>query len=154
MMNKTLIAYTSKSGATKEASEVIADALRVKHNFEVDLVDLRKSSPNIKEYVNVVVGAGVRGGKVYGEALDFLKQDFGNRKVAFFVCCGGAGDPKNYQASCTKYVANVLVKYPNLKTVSTEAFGGRMKLLGKTLFDNVDKDKIRVWAETLQNKLS
>lgn len=57
MMNKTLIAYTSKSGATKEASEVIADALRVKHNFEVDLVDLRKSSPNIKEYVNVVVGA-------------------------------------------------------------------------------------------------
>ena len=154
MMNKTLIAYTSKSGATKEASEVIADALRVKHNFEVDLVDLRKSSPNIKEYVNVVVGAGVRGGKVYGEALDFLKQDFGNRKVAFFVCCGGAGDPKNYQASCTKYVANVLVKYPNLKTVSTEAFGGRMKLLGKTLFDNVDKDKIRVWAETLQNKLA
>ena len=97
---------------------------------------------------------GVRGGKVYGEALDFLKQDFGNRKVAFFVCCGGAGDPKNYQASCTKYVANVLVKYPNLKTVSTEAFGGRMKLLGKTLFDNVDKDKIRVWAETLQNKLA
>lgn len=53
-----------------------------------------------------------------------------------------------------KYVANVLVKYPNLKTVSTEAFGGRMKLLGKTLFDNVDKDKIRVWAETLQNKLA
>lgn len=154
MMNKTLIAYTSKSGATKEASEVIADALRVKHNFEVDLGDLRNSSPNIKEYVNVVVGAGVRGGKVYGEALDFLKQDFGNRKVAFFVCCGGAGDPKNYQASCTKYVANVLVKYPNLKTVSTEAFGGRMKLLGKTLFDNVDKDKIRVWAETLQNKLA
>lgn len=65
-----------------------------------------------------------------------------------------AGDPKNYQASCTKYVANVLAKYPNFKTVSTEAFGGRMKLLGKTLFDNVDKDKIRVWAETLQNKLS
>lgn len=154
MMNKTLIAYTSKSGATKEASEVITDALRVKHNFEVDLVDLKKSSPNIKEYVNVVVGAGVRGGKVYGEALDFLKQDFGNRKVAFFVCCGGAGDPKNYQASCTKYVANVLVKYPNLKTVSTKAFGDRMKLLGKTLFDNVDKDKIRVWAETLQNKLA
>lgn len=154
MMNKTLVAYTSKSGATKEASEVIADALRVKYNFEVDLVDLRKSSPDIMEFVNVVVGAGVRGGKVYGEALNFLKQDFGNRKVAFFVCCGGAGDPKNYDESCTKYLTKVLAKYPNLKTVSTEAFGGRMKLLGKKLFDNVDKDKIRVWAETLQNRLA
>jgi hypothetical protein len=101
-----------------------------------------------------VVGAGVRAGKVYSEALDFLKQDFGNKKIAFLVCCGRAGDPKNYDESCTKYLPNVLAKYPNLKTVATEAFGGRMKMLGKTLFDNVDPAKIRTWTVTLGSKLA
>jgi menaquinone-dependent protoporphyrinogen oxidase len=148
-MHKTLVAYATKSGATKEASELIAQVLKDKYNSEVELVDLRKSSPNLEEYGNVVVGAGVRGGKVYREALDFLKHNFGERKVAFFVCCGGAGDPNNYEESCTKYVTNVLANYPILKTVATEAFGGRMKLLGKKIFDNFDREKTRLWAEKL-----
>lgn len=154
MEHKTLVAYASKGGASKEVSEIIADVLRDKYKFEVDLLDLRESTAKLQDHVNVVVGAGVRGGKVYDEALDFLKQDFGNRKVAFFVCCGGAGDPKNYVESCDKYIAKVLANYPSVKAVATEAFGGRMKMLGKTLFDNVDRDKVRVWAETLGSKLT
>ena len=149
---KMLVAYASKSGATEQAAKIVAEVLKEKSGVEVELADLRKGSPNIVQYENVVVGSGVRAGKVYGEALDFLKQDFGNKKVAFFVCCGGAGDPKKYDESCTKYLVDVLIKYPNLKTVTTEAFGGRMKMLGKTLFDNVDPDKIRVWAENLVTK--
>jgi len=101
MASKILIAYASKSGATRQASEIIAEVLKNKNKYEVDLFDLRKASPKLAEYDNVVVGAGVRGGKVYGEALKFLKQGFGERKVAFFVCCGGAGDPKNYEDVCT-----------------------------------------------------
>ena len=149
---KTLVAFASKGGATKETSEIIADVLKNKFRFEVDFVDLRKSSKNIMVYSNIIIGAGVRGKKVYREALDFLNQDFGQRKLAFFVCCGGAGDPKNYEESCEKYVNEVLAKYPNVKTVATEAFGGRMKVLGRTLFDNVDKEKICAWAEILGNK--
>jgi menaquinone-dependent protoporphyrinogen IX oxidase len=101
------------------------------------------------EYDNIVVGAGVRSGKVYDEALNFLKQDFGEKKVAFFVCCGDAGEPEKYEEACTKYLADVLANYPNLKTVNTEAFGGRMKVLGKTVFDKFDPNKIRNWAEKL-----
>jgi menaquinone-dependent protoporphyrinogen oxidase len=151
---KTLVAYASKSGATEQAAKVVADVLKEEPGMEVELSDLRKASPNISQYDNVVVGAGVRAGKVYNEVLDFLKQDFGSKKVAFFVCCGGAGDPKKYDESCAKYLVEVLIKYPNLKTVTTEAFGGRMKMLGKTLFDNVDPDKIRVWAENLIAKFA
>jgi menaquinone-dependent protoporphyrinogen oxidase len=153
-MKKTLIAYASKSGATEQAAKIVADVLKERHELEVELANLRKDSPNIAQYENIVVGSGVRANKVYSEALDFLKQDFSNKKVAFFVCCGGAGDPKNYDESCTKYLTNVLAKYPNLKAVATEAFGGRMKMLGKTLFDNVDPAKIRAWAETLGSKLA
>lgn len=101
-----------------------------------------------------MVGAGVRAGKVYSEALGFLKQDFGNRKLAFFVCCGAGGDPNKREEACSKYITKVLADYPNLKAVATEAFGGRMKMLGKTLFDNIDPDKIRAWAETLGSKLA
>jgi menaquinone-dependent protoporphyrinogen IX oxidase len=152
MVQKTLVAFASKGGATKETSEIIADVLKNKFRFEVDLLNLRKNSKNIMVYSNIIIGAGVRGKKVYREALDFLNQDFGQRKLAFFVCCGGAGDPKNYEESCEKYVNEVLAKYPNVKTVATEAFGGRMKVLGRTLFDNVDKERIHAWAETLGNK--
>jgi menaquinone-dependent protoporphyrinogen oxidase len=151
-MKKTLVAYVSKSGATEQVAKIIEETLKEKLGLEVELADLRKESPNITQYENVVVGAGVRAGKVYTEALDFLKQDLSTKKVAFFVCCGGAGDPKKYNESCTNYVTNVLANYYNLKTVATEAFGGRMKILGKTLFDNVDPAKVRSWAESLVSK--
>jgi menaquinone-dependent protoporphyrinogen IX oxidase len=151
-MKKTLVAYSSKSGATEQVAAIVAEVLKEKSGLEVVLVNLRKDTLKIAQYENVVVGAGVRAGKVYSEVLDFLKQDFSNKKVAFFVCCGGAGDPEKYDESCTKYVADVLANYPKLKTVATEAFGGRMKMLGKTLFDNVDPAKVRGWAETLANK--
>jgi len=153
-MQKTLVTYASKSGATEQAANIVADVLKNNQGLEVDLISLRKESPNIAQYENVVVGTGVRAGKVYSEALDFLKQDFGNKKVAFFVCCGGAGDPKNYEESCDKYVTKILANYPNIKPVATEAFGGRMKILGKTIFDNIDPAKIRAWAETLESKLA
>ncbi len=149
MVYKTLVAYASKSGATKEASEIVADVLKNKYRFTVDLVDLKKTSPRLLEYDNIVVGAGVRAGKVYSDALKFLKQDFETKKVAFFVCCGDAGDSKKYEEACSKYLTEVLANYPNLKTVSTEAFGGRMKVLGKTVFDKFDPNKVRNWAEKL-----
>ena len=154
MMKKTLIAYASKSGATEQVAKIIEEVLKEKPGLEVELANLRKDSPDITQYENVVVGAGVRAGKVYSEALDFLKLDLSNKKVAFFVCCGGAGDPKKYGESCTNYLTNVLANYPNLKTVATEAFGGRMKMLGKTLFDNVDASKVRAWSEALSSKLA
>ncbi len=153
-MKKTLIAYSSKSGATEQVAKLIEEVLKEKPGLDVELVNLRKDSPNIAQYENFIVGAGVRAGKVYSEALDFLNQNFSNKKVAFFVCCGGAGDPKKYDESCANYITNVLARYSNLKPIATEAFGGRMKMLGKTLFDNVDPAKVRAWAENLASKLA
>ena len=156
--DKTLIAYASKGGATEEAAQTIADVLREKFGLEVDLANLRKSSPDIAPYKNVVVGAGVRAASIYGEALKFLKKDFGSRKIAFFVSCGAAGDPekdpKNYEKACAKYLTDELTKYPNIKPVAKDAFGGRMKVFGKTIWDNQDKAKIRAWAETLGKKFT
>ena len=85
--NKALLAYMTKGGATEEAAHMIAEVLRSKFNLEVDLVDLRKQSfPNIAPYDDVIVGAGVRTGKIYKEALKLLEQDFEGKRVAFFIC--------------------------------------------------------------------
>jgi menaquinone-dependent protoporphyrinogen IX oxidase len=155
-MNKTLIAYASKGGATEEAAQIIVDVLKSEYKLDVDIVNLREDKKKIgylAQYKDVVVGSGVRSGKVYDEALDFLKQDFDNKKLAFFVCSGDAGDPKKYEEARIKYITKVLANYTDLKIVATEAFGGRQKMLGKTLFDNFDPAKIYAWAENLGNKL-
>ena len=86
MNGKTLIAYVTKGGVTEEAAHAITEVLRDQYGLEVDLVNLKKdSSPNLAQYKNIIVGSGVRGGKVYKEALEFLKKDFGDNRIAFFV---------------------------------------------------------------------
>ena len=145
----------TKGGATEEAANVIADVLREKFGLGVGLVNLKKQTrPELAPYKNVVIGGGVRGGKIYAEALQFVGQDFGDRKVAFFVCCGAGGNPKDYENACSKHLVKGLANYPNFKPVAVEAFGGRMRILGRTVFDNINIAKVRVWAELLGEKFT
>jgi menaquinone-dependent protoporphyrinogen IX oxidase len=153
--NKTLIAYQTKGGATEEAARKIAYVLRSKYQLEVDLVDLREQKiPDLLQYKNFVVGGGVRGGRVYGKALKFLKNDFSGKRVAFFVSSSWAGTPGSYENAKARFVENTLAKYPNINPVSTEAFGGRIRILRKTMVDNTDLAKVEAWAEELGKKFT
>jgi menaquinone-dependent protoporphyrinogen IX oxidase len=152
---KTLIAYETKGGATEEAARKIADVLRSKYQLEVDLVDLRKQKvPDLAQYQSVIIGGGVRSGRVYNKALKFLKNDFSDKQVAFFVSSSWAGTPGSYEDAKARFVENTLVKYPNIKPVSTEAFGGRIRILRKTMVDNTDLAKVEAWAEELGKKFT
>jgi menaquinone-dependent protoporphyrinogen IX oxidase len=153
--NKTLIAYQTKSGATEEYARKIADVLRSKFQLEVDLVDLEKQKMiNCSLYQNFVIGAGVRAGKVYDKALKCLENKFEGKRVAFFVSSGEAGDPKTYESAKAKFVENTLTRYPNINPVGLNAFGGRMKILGKSIFNNIDLSKAEAWAEELGKKFT
>jgi menaquinone-dependent protoporphyrinogen IX oxidase len=148
--NKTLIAYESKGGATEEAAKKITDTLRSKYQLEVDIVDLGvQKIADCSLYRNIVIGGGVRAGKIYGKALKCLENNFEDKKVAFFVCCGQGGDTKSYADAKAKFAENTIAKYPNVNAVSTEVFGGRMTILGKKVIDNLDLIKVEAWAETL-----
>jgi menaquinone-dependent protoporphyrinogen oxidase len=150
---KTLIAYESKGGATEASAQKIAETLRNKYSLEVDLVDLKEQRvPDLSQYQNIVLGGGVRAGKVYSKTLQFLERDMGGKKVAFFVSSGQAGDPKGHGDAKAKFVEGTLANYPNVKPISTEAFGGKMKILGKTIFNNIDLAKVEAWAEELGKK--
>lgn len=153
--NKTLVAFETKSGATEEYARKIAEVLGSKFKLEVDLVNLKKQDvKDCSQYQNIVIGGGVRAGKVYGKAMKCLENDFSGKKVAFFVSSGDAGDPEKYEQAKVKFVENVLANYPNVKPVATEAFGGHMKILGKTIYNNMNLAKAEAWAEELGKKFS
>ena len=152
---KALVAYETKGGATAESARKIADVLRGKFGLEVDVVDLSEQKiSDLGAYSYIVVGAGVRGGRVYSKALKFLEGDFTGKKLAFFVSCGQGGDPNKCDEAKVKFAENTLVKYPNLNAVAWEAFGGRMSILGKKVFDNLDLAKVEAWAEGLGEKFT
>jgi menaquinone-dependent protoporphyrinogen IX oxidase len=153
--NKTLIAYVSKQGATEESARKIAETLRAKFQLDVDLVDLKEQkAPDLAQYQNIVVGGGVRGGRVYGKALKFLENDLNNKKVAFYVSSSWAGTPGSYENAKAKFVEKTLAKYPKINPVSAEAFGGRIRYFGKTMLNNTDLAKVEVWAEELGKKFT
>ena len=150
---KTLIAYETKHGATEGAAKIIAQTLR-ESGFEVELVNLKKQEqPDLADYQNVVVGAGVRGGRVYGTALKFLKNDLTGKKVAFYTSSSWGGTPGSYQSALKWFVQKTIEKYPNVDFVYSEAFGGKIKYFKKTMLDSTDASKVNAWAKILAEKL-
>jgi len=128
--------------------------LRQLYGFDVDVIDLKKTpSPDIAQYKNVIIGSGIRVGRWYKRALKMLDNDFAGKNVVLFLSACSAGDPEKHNEAVKNYLDAVLAKYPHVKPVATEAFGGRMRMLGKTIEDNCDMDKIREWAKDIGEKL-
>ena len=65
-----------------------------------------------------------------------------------------AGNPNTYDRAFTKFIKDVLGTHARFGPVAIDAFGGRLKILGMTLSDNRDTEKIRTWADELGKKLS
>ncbi|MEM2960511.1 MAG: flavodoxin domain-containing protein [Candidatus Bathyarchaeia archaeon] len=147
--DKILIAYATKSGTTEEYANAIASVLRDEFKMQVDLVDLRKDrNPDLTQYRNIIIGSGVRMGKIYGEAVNFMQNNFGDRKVAIFL---SALDSKEH--AINEYVNKILEKNKALKPFSIEVFGGRIRILGKTVQDKRDIVKARAWAHDIARQI-
>jgi menaquinone-dependent protoporphyrinogen IX oxidase len=144
---KTLVAFVTKGGVTGKYAGLIADILK-KNGLDVDLVDLKKQRPDAKQHKNVIVGGGIKIQRIYGEFSDFLdRNDFKNKKVALFI---SSLEPENDVKK--KYIEPILASNPSLKPVSIGVFGGRMKLLWKTI-DKTNLETAKKWAEELASKL-
>ena len=154
----------TKGGATEMAAQTIANVLRTKFNLEVDLVNLKKQpSPNIAPYNNVIIGSGVRTGKIYKEALKLLEQDFEEKKVAFFICFCYLSSLKNSLSKdnesqirdiiAEEYIVTALAHYPKIKPVLVGASDGCIRILGKVISAPINSAKTIAWAEELGKKL-
>jgi menaquinone-dependent protoporphyrinogen IX oxidase len=152
--HKTLIVYATKSGVTEENATIISNVLKENYGFEVDLTNLKTSpKPDLDQYENIIIGSGVRMGMWYGKAKKFLKNKLDNKKIALFLSSGMAGKPESYEEAILKFITNKLKKYPHLKPIATEAFGGRYSgRFGNE--DYTDPEKVKAWAIELGKKLS
>ena len=155
MGDKTLIAYTSKVGATEKTAKKIAEVLQAKYGLQVDLVNLRKqSAPSLDAYRNIVVGTGVQKGEIYDETRAFLSSNnFANKQLAYFTCSGYIY-PKTYEETVARYITGELANYPKLKPIATESFGGYLKILGLPVSRKMDMAKVEAWAEGLGKKFT
>ncbi len=132
-MIRALVVYGTRYGGTELTAKEIGDEFR-KEGLDVKVSNLKENEvEDINEYNLVVVGSGIRIGKWTKEPEKFLKKfqkELANKKVAVFVCCGGAhplnqGEEKDKEIEdCrTKYLVEKTAKY-NLEPVALGLFGG------------------------------
>jgi menaquinone-dependent protoporphyrinogen oxidase len=132
-LNKALIVYGTRYGATASTSEEIAATLK-QEGIDTRVVNLKKDKvKNIIEYELVIVGSGIQINKWTGEPEKFLKKfqkELASKKVALFVCCGSA-QPLDEKEDKAKTIENARTKYLeekaakcNLQPVALGLFGG------------------------------
>ncbi len=132
-MIKALIVYGTRYGATADTSKVIADIL-TQEGFEVKVVDAKKDKvQSVSEFELVIVGSGIKIGRWMKEPEKFLgkfQKELSKKKVALFVCCGGAKPltegaekTKEMETSKRKYLEDKAVQF-NLNPIALGFFGG------------------------------
>jgi len=147
---KTLIAYATKGGTTEEYAKAISSVLIDEFKMHVDLVNLKKvRNPDLMQYQNIIVGAGIKMFKMYKECVEFLeKQKFEEKNVGIFL---SSLEPRD--EAIKKYVDVILQKNTTLKPIAVEVFGGRMRIFGRTSQDRTDIEKAKEWVRKISEHL-
>lgn len=123
-MTKILIAYASKTGTTEEIAVKIGNILKEKGN----LVDVKRVNEvkEITDYEVVILGTGIRIGKVFSESVNFLKKfkiELENKKIYYFIVCLTICEDKPENRKTTLGYLNQLSQI--VKPVNFEFFPGR-----------------------------
>lgn len=124
---KTLIAYATKHGATRQYAEQLAGQLP----GETTLVDLKKDpGVDVSVFDTVIVGGAVYFGKVQKEVRDFCVRNLAllrNKRLGLFICCLFDGQQAERQLQ-TAFPGELLEA-----ALVKDAFGGRVNPAELTL---------------------
>ena len=154
------MAYASRFGGSKRVAKIIADVLRKKYALKVEIINLKskKLSVDLSQYKNVIFGSGIAGDQWTKAGKEFLNQDFSDKKLAIFVTSGNAGEAlkqhnlEEYQKWQKQYILDVIAPF-GLQPISIKAFGGQLPSLGKKLYNTLNNDHVKEWAEELGHVL-
>jgi menaquinone-dependent protoporphyrinogen oxidase len=79
-----LILYATKSGATEQCAKILSEEL-----FDSTICNIDINKPNIEEFDHIILGAGVRDGKIYKPIRDFIKKNQNEllkKSMGYFIC--------------------------------------------------------------------
>ncbi|AWP26398.1 flavodoxin domain-containing protein [Paenibacillus sp. Cedars] len=137
-----LVVYATKSGASEQCARLLSEQLP-----HCTICDIGSEKPTIDEFDSIIVGAGVRDGKIYKPLRDFIKKNHSellNKKMGYFIC---NEKPRKTEEILDENIPNDLKK----AAVCMESFGGyKAYAAPKENEDPLKRifvDKIRTFAE-------
>lgn len=144
--NPTLIAYATRGGTTEEYAQAISSVLRNEFNIQPDIINLKNTrNPDVTQYHNIIVGAGIRMFRMHKEGAQFLeKTNFREKNVGIFLSSLMPRDE-----AITRYINPLRQKNTTLQPIAVEVFGGRMRIFGRTSQDKTNIEKAEEWTRSL-----
>jgi len=127
-MDKVLITYSSGYGTTKEVAERIAGIFEKRGGKDVTNESIDNVG-DIDGYDVVIVGSSIRADRPLANVRDFFakhNQLLSNKRVAIFAVCLSANCQDGRNKVKRKYISQITEKYPDIKPISVEAFGGKI----------------------------
>jgi len=101
---KTIVIYSSKSGAARECAELLAEKMK-----DCAVCDLAKETPDIDAAETIIIGSGVRMGTIYRPVRKFIKENLENilsKRTAIYLC---NAEPGTYEKTVEKNIPAQLV---------------------------------------------
>ena len=125
---KTLIAYASKTGTSKKCAELLGQALP-----DSELCDLTKEKRDPASFDAVVIGGGIRMGRLHVDArqyLEYCKELLLTKRLGLFLCSGW---PEQAEAQFSGNVDGELLAHATVRM----SFGGEIDMQRMHGFDRL-----------------
>lgn len=142
---KTLIAYASKHGFTKDCAEKLSGKL----NGEVEIKNLKLDKAiDLSQYDKIIIGGSIYAGQIQKEVKEFCSKyinELKKKKLGLFIC-GMSEDDKVTQQIKASYPEELL----NCAIIK-ENFGGEFVFNKMNFFERFIIKKIAKTSEDMHN---
>ena len=141
-----LVLYATKTGATAQCVKVLADELA-----NCTVCNIEEEKPDLEGVDRVILGAGVRDGKIYKPVRDFIKKNHDallKKRAGYFIC---NEKPKETEEIVTRNIPEDL----RGAAVCIASFGGYKAYAapkeGTDQLKGIFVDRIKAFAEKMND---
>ena len=134
---KTLIAYASKYGTTRDCANTLAQ----KFGADATVTDLKISTKiDLGAYDQIILGSPLYMGKIHKSVKNLCKKNHDRllqKRIAFFVC--GLSDKREVRTSLQNQLPQALLEH----AVAIGHFGGEIRLENARFMDKLVLEKMQ-----------
>lgn len=168
-MARIAVVYATRQGASRQTAQIIASTAEAA-GHDVVLSDVRRLPSDVRAvsgFDAVIIGSSIVMGRWVGRARRFARRALASGTptalwvTAAGVLQGGAGSdtppPRDeaVQRACNLFIAPLLSSRSGTGVpLAMTAFGGIMKMYGRVVIDNWEREPIEEWTTALLADLS
>ena len=140
-MMKTIILYATKSGAARECADILAARIK-----DSSVCDLSKETPDIDAADMLIIGSGVRMGRVYKPVRKYIEKNLDKlltKKTALYLC---NGEPETYNKAVEKNIPAQLIS----QSLCVMSFGGKPPFTTPKSQDWILKENMDAFVQAVE----